>query len=114
MTYPTEHLMDLAVLAGATTEAQELKRILREGRELYHRGLEEMQAEATRECSDLAEQEIAERFQRLEAPWLAGSTRKEVISMLAFHRWDSTPAAIAFGFIAQHAARHGVSAIPEQ
>ncbi|MBL1120282.1 hypothetical protein JK364_49530 [Streptomyces sp. 110] len=114
MGFATEHLMDLAVLAGATSDVQELKRILREGRELYHRGLEEMQAEATRECSDLAEQEIAERFQRLGAPWPAGSTRDEVISMLAFHRWDSTPPAMAFGFIAEHAARRGVSVIPEE
>ncbi|SEB31762.1 hypothetical protein [Streptomyces melanosporofaciens] len=114
MTYPTEHLMDLAALVGATTEAEDLKRILSEGRELYHRGLEEMQTEVARECSELADQELAEQYQHLGAPWPAGSTRDETISMLAFHRWDSTPGAIAFGFIAEHAARHGVSAIPEE
>ncbi|MFD8339257.1 hypothetical protein ACFV42_42540 [Streptomyces solisilvae] len=114
MTYTTEHLMDLAALAGATTEAPDLKRILREGHELYHRGLEEMQTEVARECSELAGPELAEQYQRLGAPWPAGSTREEAISTLAFHRWDSTPAAIAFGFIAEHAARHGVSMIPEE
>ncbi|MGP4001725.1 hypothetical protein [Streptomyces sp. 8N706] len=114
MNYTTQHLMDLAALARTTTDAQELTRLLRGGSELYHQGLEEMRHHVSVECAGLTDAAIAERCRAAGAPWPQGCTREEAVAQLSFHLWDATPAAMSFTFIAEHAAQHGVSLLPEE
>lgn len=52
MTYPTEHLMNLAALAHATTDPDELLRLLRAGHQLYHQSLAETRTAVTVEHQD--------------------------------------------------------------
>ncbi|MFE9559298.1 hypothetical protein ACFYMW_39980 [Streptomyces sp. NPDC006692] len=114
MTYPTEHLMDLVALAHTTTDPDELLRLLRDGHQLYHQGLDETRAAITTEYQDLPNHTLVEqcRTQHLYLP--DDATREDALAALAITRWDRTPTALAYNSIAEHAAAHGVSLLPEE
>ncbi|AYG77928.1 hypothetical protein DWB77_00035 [Streptomyces hundungensis] len=114
MTYPTEHLMDLVALAYTTTDPDELLRLLRDSHQLYHQGLAETRAAVTGQCQELPDPILLEqcRTQQLFLP--VDATREDALSALSFARWENTPTALAYSSIAERAAAHGVSLLPEE
>lgn len=111
---PTEHLMELARLARLTTDKDDLRRILREGNDCYHQGLQEMRDHVGLEVSGLSDLELAERLPSKINAHAAGATREENVARWSFERWEDTPAAMSFASIAQHAAEQGVCLLPEE
>ncbi|MFI6055905.1 hypothetical protein ACIBCO_38250 [Streptomyces violascens] len=114
MTYPTEHLMDLVALAHTTTDPGELLRLLRDGHDLYHQGLAETCAAVMAEHQDLPDHVLLDRCRAQELFVPEDATRDDALAALAFVRWENTPTALAYDAIARHAARHGVSLLPEE
>ncbi|MFD9791330.1 hypothetical protein ACFWXK_10300 [Streptomyces sp. NPDC059070] len=114
MTYPTEHLMDLVALAHATADRDELLRLLRDGHQLYHQGLAEIRAAVTAELGNAPETALLEqcRTQKLFLP--ADARRADALTALTIARWERTPTALAYAALAERAAAHGVSLLPEE
>lgn len=113
MTYAMEHLMDLAGLARATTDADELRRLLREGHDLYHEGLTETRIALTGQHRATPDHALFVQAQQGDMVLPDGASREEALGLLAFIQWQETPAALAYASLVEHAARHGVSLIAE-
>ncbi|MFH8492165.1 hypothetical protein [Streptomyces longisporoflavus] len=113
MTYATEHLMDLAALGRATSAGDELLRLLREGHALYHEGLTETRLAVAEQHQATSDHEVFALARQAGMPPFEGATREEALGLLALARWQETPAALAYASLAEHAARHGVSLVPE-
>lgn len=113
MTYAMEHLMDLAGLACATTDGEELRRLLREGHDLYHEGLTETRIAVLGQHGATPNHTLFELAQQGGMLLPEGATREDALGLLAFIQWQETPAALAYTSLVEHAARHGVSLIAD-
>ncbi|MEU5436482.1 hypothetical protein AB0G73_24310 [Streptomyces sp. NPDC020719] len=114
MTYPTEHLIGLVALAHATTDPDKLCRLLQEGHRLYHQGLDETRAAVTAEHQDVPDHALVQQCRTRQLFLATDATRREALGALAFARWEHTPTALAYTSIAEHAAAHGISLLPEE
>ncbi|MFF4283011.1 hypothetical protein ACFY0Z_30040 [Streptomyces kronopolitis] len=109
----TAALLDLTARAAASDAADSLRQVLQQAHALYCAGLEEVRAETFRSCADLSDDAVAERCRNAGAVWEVGMERSDAIADLAFSLWDRSPAALAYGEIADRATDLGVGLVGE-
>jgi hypothetical protein len=110
----TTQLLDLASRGAITDDPDSLRQILHKAHGLYCAGIDEVRTDTFRRCVDLSEEEVATRCRQAGAPWEIGMTRTEAVADLAFTLWDTSPAALAYGKIADRAVEFGVGLVPSR
>ncbi|MFE2583297.1 hypothetical protein [Streptomyces sp. NPDC059378] len=109
----TQRLLDLAATAP-TSPDEDLVLLLREASGLYQQGFEELRDTVTARYAGLSPEDVAAAATAAGMPCDASQNRDELLILLALTEWERTPAALAYAEMAEHAARRGISLIPEE
>ncbi|WP_326693369.1 MULTISPECIES: hypothetical protein [unclassified Streptomyces] len=113
MNHGTEQMMELSVGAHAADGREELLHILQTASDLYHRELDAAREANQQRYGTLREAQFSQLCRQAGIPRAPGTDRAEALSLLLCAEWTSTPTAMAFASIAEHAAQQGVCLLPE-
>lgn len=112
MMIDTQRLLDLTAAAQNCCD-EDLLQVLREANGLYQKGLQELLRKVVPRLDGLPRRDLMAAAMSVGICCDTGQERDELLLLLALFQWEMTPAAMAYGELAEVAANRGVSLVSD-